>query len=123
MDPAGGCSAPICGCDGVDYVSACDAWVAGVSVMHEGSCTVQEPPSEPPEQPPLCGGASCGADQFCYFEDGSCGEGGPSGGQCKATDGTCTSAAIPMCGCDGATYPSLCDAIHAGVSVRHQGAC
>lgn len=112
------CGVAVCGCDGRDYASACEAWKAGVSVGQYGSCggDTHEPPVEPP---PSCAGATCGAGEFCLYVDGSCG----GGGACTSYTASCTSAIEPVCGCDGQTYDSRCEALRAGVSLQHDGPC
>ena len=115
-DVMSSCTVAVCGCDGRDYSNACEAWIDGVSVWHEGACN---PTTEPPEEQPTCGGAVCGSGEFCSYADGACG----GTGTCTDMIGSCTSAANPVCGCNGITYPSRCSAIQAGVSVRHEGGC
>jgi Kazal-type serine protease inhibitor-like protein len=110
------CTVAVCGCDGRDYSTACEAWIDGVSVWHEGACNAT---TEPPEEQPTCGGSVCGAGEFCSYADGACG----GEGACTDMIGSCTSAANPVCGCNGITYPSRCSAIQAGISVRHEGGC
>lgn len=65
----------------------------------------------------------CGEDTFCYFVDAaSCGD--AAAGLCKARPIGCETAPQgEVCGCDGETYPSACEAELAGATVASQGAC
>jgi hypothetical protein len=119
-------SAPICGCDGQTYANDCAAWESGVSAWYEGSCGDEPPPQDPPpatQTSATCGGVVCGAHQFCYLADGSCGANAVTEGVCTDPNGVCTGSASAVCGCDGNTYPNSCKAIGAGVSVAHLGSC
>jgi hypothetical protein len=120
-DDLASCDTPVCGCDGRAYPSACDAWKDGVSVLRDGDCSEGEPePPVEPEEPAMCGGVACGAGEFCLYNDGTC---GGATGACTSLSGACTSALLPVCGCDGQTYASRCEALRAGVSLEHDGAC
>jgi hypothetical protein len=114
---------PICGCDGITYDSSCAAWDWGVSVWFDGTCE-QGPPTEPtPETDPAptaCGGG-CGVGLFCHFGDNSCGASG--GGECVDPNGVCTASMKKVCGCNGITYDSECEAVRASTSVAHDGPC
>jgi hypothetical protein len=118
--------APICGCDGLTYVNGCEAWRLGVSIAYEGPCTPDAPPpteANDTSDSDTCGGLTCGASEFCDFIDGSCGDYGTQTGFCRVTHGPCTGSAQAVCGCDDQTYGTQCDAVTAGVGVRHLGAC
>ena len=106
---------PVCGCDGNTYQNACQAATSGVSVAAEGPC----------QNSNVCGGIAgiqCPADQFCEFDEGSCGEFDMTG-SCRPFSEFCTQQFDPVCGCDGQTYSNRCFAHSAGVSVRHAGEC
>ena len=108
-------NAAVCGCDGKQYTNACEAAQASVSAANDGACTT------------VCGGASNVACKdkttYCHFMDGVCAAGNAIG-TCDPIPTTCAGAAAsPVCGCDGKTYASLCEAQLAGTSVAAQGAC
>jgi Kazal-type serine protease inhibitor-like protein len=109
--------APVCGCDGQTYGNACAAAKAGATVVSEGACAGTP-----------CGGQSgtvCGADQFCRFApEADCGSGDQTG-TCEPIPGGCNSIYIDavLCGCDGATYATECEAELAGTSIRGPGEC
>lgn len=110
---------PVCGCDGNTYGNACSANAAGVAVASEGPCE-----TEPTEE--ACGGLlglTCPEDQFCaYAPDAICGFADATG-TCSPRPEACPAVYMPVCGCDGKTYGSSCDAASAGVSVAADGEC
>jgi hypothetical protein len=110
--PAGPCRAA-CGCDGRSYCSECEAERAGTVLAHEGQCTGL-----------ACGAhAACAAGDYCLLPPGGC-EREDAAGTCRERPADCSRAAArPVCGCDGATWPSECAAAAAGVSVARSGPC
>lgn len=67
----------------------------------------------------------CAPDLFCRHEvSAQCGA-LDQPGTCVTVPTVCTSDLIDVkvCGCDGATYPNLCSATFARVSVRSEGEC
>ena len=116
--------APVCGCNGKDYLNACSAAQQGISVAKDGSCAPSSP-CQPGTNDAAClckvgGDAACGAGAFCSAAKlGGCG----GVGLCWPKPATCPDLAKPVCGCDGATYGNACAASAAGVNVASEGPC
>lgn len=76
-------------------------------------------------QPVSCGGwsgATCEADEFCDFASDGC-DFADASGVCEPRPEVCDDIYAPVCGCDGVTYPNLCEAQAAGVDAASSGAC
>lgn len=131
-----------CGCDGKTYPSACARRDAGVGLAHTGSCActpltcapgaVPVPPAAG-LCPKSCEPAPCTSDAACpdaatglvYCDRAA--SGAPTdcagAGLCRPKPDTCGASTGSVCGCDGVTYASACEAGHQGISVASAGAC
>ncbi len=71
--------------------------------------------------PGACGAAApCGAAEWCDFEESpTCG----GSGVCRPVPEACPPVIAPVCGCDGETYASSCDANVGGADVAYAGEC
>ncbi|NTV15631.1 MAG: hypothetical protein HGA96_17165 [Desulfobulbaceae bacterium] len=105
--------APVCGVDGITYDNACDANQACVEIAYDGVCV----------QPPIC----LDVDLDGYSS---------TGGSCGPVDCNDNNPAVnpgvicpyyyiytPVCGVDGNTYDSACEATQVCVAIAHEGAC
>jgi len=65
----------------------------------------------------------CAPGELCTRpDDPTCGA-RPSPARCQRIEEVCPSRSEPVCGCDGQSYPSRCEAIALGVTVRGDGSC
>jgi hypothetical protein len=107
-------SPPECGCDDVTYTNMCARVLAGVALKHigtcgDGACELSEP-------------GDCGSSMFCAGLIGECI--GP--GLCEPAPFNCDLLPgdnAPVCGCNGASFESMCQAQKADVPVAYFGEC
>ena len=107
---------PVCGCPGAageatTYTSSCVAKQEGANIGSAGACPGA----------PCTSTDECGSDAlFCQFLDGVCG----GEGKCAEVPVACADDNPFVCvvGCDGATYPTACDAHGAGLSLKQTDA-
>jgi hypothetical protein len=69
------------------------------------------------------GGVMCAKDEFCQFAANTMCGAADQGGTCVKKPEVCTLIYQPVCGCDGKTYASDCDANSKGVAVGRSGEC
>jgi len=73
-----------------------------------------------------CGGFlgnTCSADEYCAYMPGqACGTADASS-TCAPRPETCPDIYMPVCACDGMSYPSACEAARHGQGVMQTGAC
>jgi hypothetical protein len=100
---------PVCGCDGQTYGNACEAAMSGINVDFAGVCP----------QPTCTSNFECEATEYCANGVGNCG----GIGACETKPLACPAIWDPVCGCDGETYGSACDAALAGMNVDYAGVC
>jgi hypothetical protein len=72
-------------------------------------------------------GAACAAGSYCVFPAGVCGAGAGQGGTCAKIASSCDALTVPpdssVCGCDGKTYASACDATMHAANIAFGGTC
>jgi hypothetical protein len=74
----------------------------------------------------MCGGFAgfqCTEGLSCQMHAGQCKTVADASGVCRAPPKMCTMIYAPVCGCDGKTYASACNAAAKGVSVAAEGEC
>lgn len=145
--PGGGCPAVYCEPDAGPPEDAgglvCGDEICGVGARCCSGCSASEsycaPLGEPCPRPACldagvdggparsCGGwtgAVCEPGELCDYPPGSYCGGDDSLGVCRPRPDACPlPSCIPVCGCDGQTYCSPCDANANGTSVAREGAC
>ncbi|MFK7989069.1 MAG: hypothetical protein AB8I08_23830 [Sandaracinaceae bacterium] len=130
-EPETGCFAVHCG-DGGPYIfnDASDGEFCGSRRCIPGAlccrgcdglyCTSDDVCPDPVCPPERCASnRQCADDEYCRFEDGSCG----GLGECTARPTGCTDDCPGVCGCDGTTYCNECEAAAVGQALGSLRAC
>ena len=108
----------VCGCDNKTYSNACQANFEGQVAKSQGACKVA-----PGTACKTGVNSICNDGQYCKVNSPGCGDN---------LDGKCTvipktecpqGAKDPVCGCDGKTYNTPCDAETNGVNIKKKGGC
>ena len=113
------CPDPVCGDAIVDAGEECDDGNTAPGDGCSTDCLLEGA---------LCGGSAgtgCAEREFCQFSPGTCGFADVFGVCTQIPGPPCVCPVVfdPVCGCNGTTYGSACEAHCSGVSIAHSGPC
>lgn len=106
----------VCGCDHLNYASACEAASAGAAVGSIGECPPL--PSGPCTSQSDCGDPSYDALVFC--KPTTCGR---AGGVCTPRPWACPNIMDIVCSCDGTAFRNSCYEDEKGLGLAYGGPC
>ena len=122
------CPPPPCACFDRNMDGKCDA--CPVPLCISGVCVSQSDPTATLKEGEGCGGfrpansPTCGAGLFCQHQPGALCGAADAGGICVKVINSCpTAPGKPVCGCDGKTYATACQATVSQVGILDLGAC
>ena len=108
------------GCCGAGGSLAAASCIDGIWVCPPGTVIFGSPGCSPPE---ICAATlPCPSGDFCEVADFSCGSDDLLG-QCQTKPSSCSPGGPAVCGCNGVTYPSLCEAELAGQHATKSLSC
>ncbi len=111
----------MCGCDEQTYDNPCVADAAGMSHV-PGACGDEGVPEDGLWRPGV--GLVCADGLLCDLSIAdTCGAEGNAVGLCITIPLSCEGDDSPVCGCDGVTYGSRCEANAADEIVAADGPC
>jgi Mg-chelatase subunit ChlD len=108
-----GCCEPDGTVDDASCINAVWHCPPGATMFGQGSC----------QPPAVCAPLlPCAVGQYCTWPDDSCGS-TRTAGTCKNVPPSCPGGGPSACGCDGATYGSVCAAAQGGIDVSTNQSC
>ena len=108
-----GCCEPDGSIDDASCINAVWHCPPGATMFGQGSC----------QPPAVCAALlPCAVGQYCTWPDNSCGA-TRTAGTCQSVPPSCPGGGPSACGCDGATYGSVCAAAQGGIDVSTNQSC
>lgn len=105
-------------CPPILLFRACADGSPGYKCVLQGGQCVAQTTDCPISATPCSNDSDCSSNHFCYKT--TCQN---DTGVCRYVYDVCTAIYAPVCGCDGKTYASQCEAQRAHVNVQYDGTC